>query len=148
MALLHLLVVLNLTFSAMLTGLIWIIQIVHYPGFLRVGAHAFPDYHHHHTQSISYVVIPLMLSELAVSIVLPLVYLPNISWLVYSASGMVLLLWLITLLKFAPLHGKLTARGYDELLIRQLVRANWIRTIVWSIRTIILCYLEVKVLAE
>ncbi len=61
----YLAVLLNLTLSAMLTGLIWTIQIVHYPGFLGVGVEKFIAYQHNHMRTISYVVIPLMVAELS-----------------------------------------------------------------------------------
>ena len=47
-----------------MTGLIWLIQCVHYPLFAQVGAEAFQEYHARHTQWITPIVGPLMLVEL------------------------------------------------------------------------------------
>ena len=47
-----------------MTGLIWLIQCVHYPLFAQVGAEAFQEYHARHTQWITPIVGPLMLIEL------------------------------------------------------------------------------------
>ena len=44
-----------------LCGLIWTIQIVHYPLFSAVGNDAFSAYHIEHSRSISLVVVPLYL---------------------------------------------------------------------------------------
>ena len=52
-----------------MTGLIWLIQCVHYP-FAQVGAEAFQDYHARHTQWITPIVGPLMLIELGTAFLL------------------------------------------------------------------------------
>ena len=133
-----LIVLLNLTLSATLTGLIWTIQVVHYPGFLGVGTESFLAYQHHHMRTISYVVIPLMLVELVVALLLPSLDPFRSSWLAYTATGMVLIVWATTFFISSPLHSKLASAGYDASLIHQLVNTNWIRTIAWSVRTGIL----------
>ena len=46
-----------------LVGLIWIIQVVHYPLFARVGEDGFVAYEAAHTRLISLVVGPAMLVE-------------------------------------------------------------------------------------
>ena len=51
-----------------MTGLIWLIQCVHYPLFAQVGAEAFQDYHARHTQWITPIVGPLMLIELGTAV--------------------------------------------------------------------------------
>ena len=143
----RLLLLINLTLSALLTGLIWIIQVVHYPGFLRVGAENFLAYQHGHMRTISYVVVPLMLGELAAALWL-LFILPWPSWLAYVASGMVVLIWLDTFLVFVPLHNKLLEEGYNVLLIRRLILANWVRTVAWSVRTLVLFHLMTLFIRE
>ena len=47
----------------MLTGLIWTIQIVHYPLFEQVGEDRFVRYHERHMRRITWVAGPLMLIE-------------------------------------------------------------------------------------
>lgn len=140
----YLAVLLNLTLSAMLTGLIWTIQIVHYPGFLGVGVEKFIAYQHNHMRTISYVVIPLMVAELAVALWLQLLHHDSLSRITYLATAMVLVIWLSTLFISSPLHGKLSAQGYNPQLIQRLVATNWIRTVAWSIRTGVLFYLLLK----
>ena len=131
---------LNLTVSAMLTGLIWTIQVVHYPGFLKVGAEQFTTYQHSHMRTISYIVIPLMLVELIAALLLQFLYHHSIPRITYLATAMVLVVWVSTLLVSSPLHGKLAARGFDPQVIQQLIDTNWIRTIAWSLRTGVLFY--------
>ena len=137
----HLIVLLNLTLSAVLTGLIWTIQVVHYPGFLGVGTEGFLSYQHNHMRTISYVVIPLMLAELVVAFLLPFFYTHRVFWVTYLATGLVVAIWLSTLFISSPLHSKLASEGYDALTINRLVTTNWIRTVAWSARTGILFYI-------
>ncbi|MGB3779365.1 MAG: hypothetical protein WA960_13480 [Tunicatimonas sp.] len=128
------LILINLTLSAVLTGLIWTIQVVHYPGFLGVGSEGFLAYQQQHMRTISYVVIPLMLSELAATIFL-LVRHPTPHTEIYLATAMVVIIWVTTMFVSSPLHGKLASQGYSAEIIERLVTTNWLRTAAWSIRT-------------
>jgi hypothetical protein len=53
--------------------------------------------------------------------------------------GLVVLLWLSTLVFFAPLHGRLS-QGFDPARWRLLVKANWGRTWLWSLRGILVIF--------
>jgi hypothetical protein len=120
----------------MLTGLIWTIQLVHYPSFSLVGKEECLGYQKAHQRRISYLVIPLMLAELALAIWLvsyDFYFDPQI-WLKWISVVCVGLLWLLTAAVFAPLHSRMTNEGYTEKLTRQLVRLNWVRTAIWTIR--------------
>lgn len=135
------LVLINLILSAMLTGLIWTIQMVHYPGFLVVGTENFLAYQQQHMRTVSYIVIPLMLSELAAAFFLLMRYPTPHSAEVYLATAMVVIIWLTTMLVSSPLHSKLAAQGYNAQLINWLIATNWLRTAAWSTRTGILVLL-------
>ncbi|MBI1338452.1 MAG: hypothetical protein GC164_16035 [Phycisphaera sp.] len=120
-----------------MVGLIWFVQIVHYPLFARVGGDVFAVYEWHHTRQTTWVVAPLMLTELvsAVAIVLwpPRAVAPSLAW-----SGLVLLavIWLSTALLQVPCHRKLE-RGFDPRVARRLVSSNWVRTVAWSLRGLV-----------
>ncbi len=132
------LILVNLVLSAILTGLIWTIQIVHYPGFMGVGTQDFLAYQQQHMRTISYVVVPLMLSELAATVFLLFRTPAFCTKEIYTAAVMVGIIWVTTMLVSSPLHGKLASQGYDTEIIRRLVATNWIRTIAWTVRTAIL----------
>lgn len=140
------LVLINLTLSTLLTGLIWTVQLVHYPGFLGVGADGFLAYQQNHMRNISYLVIPLMLAELAMAGILQYYHqdLPPRS--VYLTTGLVLFIWGVTFFVSSPLHGRLVTYGYDPVIIQRLVVTNWLRTIAWSVRTGVLLYLAIQLL--
>ncbi len=117
-----------------LVGLIWTIQIVHYPLFANVGASDYAAYQNLHISRITFVVAPVMIAELATAIFFifsdftPIN--PN-----YFRVGLVLVLiiWASTMFIQSPIHGKLS-QAFDNNLIDKLVLTNWIRTIAWSLR--------------
>lgn len=127
---------LNLVTTFFLMGLIWIIQKVQYPGFLKIPPRQFPAYHHHHCRAITWVVLPAMGGQIVFAILL---LLPGIGegppdallWLNFL---LVLLVWVSTLWIQAPLHGRLAALGWDRGRIEALIRSNWIRTWAWTLQ--------------
>ncbi|MBM3847150.1 MAG: hypothetical protein FJ405_12810 [Verrucomicrobia bacterium] len=114
-----------------LVGLIWTVQLVHYPLFRKVGADAFRGYHAEHTRRITWVVAPLMTTELLTAILLFLGG-QREPWLVVSFVPLAFN-WLATWRVQMPLHKQLSA-GFDAEMHRRLVSSNWWRTIAWSIR--------------
>ena len=122
---------LTLASSWALFGLIWTVQLVHYPSFRYVPD--FTEFHGHHTSSISLIVAPLMVVELAVS-----------AWLAYRAGFtllwlvpllLVLAIWAVTFLRAIPLHESLSDLR-DEALIESLIAVNWPRTILWTVKAL------------
>jgi hypothetical protein len=129
--------------TAFLTGLIWFVQIVHYPIFMKVSPENFIDFQTAHMQATGSVVILPMLAELLLSgILLAMQWEENyLNRLNYTAFGLVLLIWAATGLLSVPVHNQLVANGFNEKLIRQLVATNWLRTLAWTARTGILGFL-------
>ncbi|MCS7069574.1 MAG: hypothetical protein RMK51_12945 [Meiothermus sp.] len=121
-----------------LVGLIWMVQVVHYPLFARVGSAEFVGYETAHASLISLLVGPLMLLELLTAIALVSLWpssLPGwLGWLLLALLGAV---WLTTLLVSVPLHARLAA-GFDAEAHALLVGSNWIRTLAWTARGLLL----------
>ena len=123
------------TFSTLfLTGLIWFVQIVQYPSFYLVDEDSFIHFHAHHTKRISFIVVPAMVLELASSAVLwhysEWTSLPSIGFY------LVLLIWTSTFFISVPKHNLLQQKK-DPKVIHALVSTNWIRTSLWSIKTML-----------
>lgn len=114
-------------------AVIWFVQLVHYPLFARVGAESFKEYEAEHVRRITWIVAPLMLIELGSSATLAATA-PSAAHI----AGLILVavIWLSTLFLQVPLHGRLS-EGYDGATLRRLVRSNWIRTLAWSARGIL-----------
>lgn len=122
------------TATLALVGLIWFVQVVHYPLFARLGG-AFGAFHRAHMERTGWVVAPLMLAELATAVAL-IALLPSEAT-GFAVLGVVLLVgvWLSTALVQVPIHQRLSESAVpDESDLRRLVRTNWIRTVAWSLR--------------
>ncbi len=127
--------------TLLLTGLIWTVQVVHYPLFRKIPAEVFKEYEQEHQKRISYLVVPFMLIELFVSSALVYHGWNQERWL-WHLTGFILVLaiWLQTFLVAAPMHGKL-AEGKNDKAIEILVRSNWWRVLFWSVRAVLVLYL-------
>lgn len=121
--------------TVFMTGLVWMVQAVHYPLFREVGADAFPRYQAQHMRRITWVVAPAMLVELASAVWLWREPPPgaSASWLLANLA-LLGAIWASTALLQVPAHERLR-RGFDAAAHRRLVETNWIRTALWSART-------------
>ncbi|MBO6523446.1 MAG: hypothetical protein JJ971_06465 [Balneolaceae bacterium] len=128
---LNLIFLINLSASLFLTGLIWTIQLVHYPAFHFVDEADFLNFHPFHNRRISFIVIPVMITELITSGFLWW----NDELFSLNAIGfyLVCLIWTSTFLLSVPNHAKL-AKGKDDIVITSLVNTNWVRTILWTVK--------------
>lgn len=120
-----------------MTGLIWFVQIVHYPLFADVPEEGFAAYERKHQQRTTWVVAPLMFVELGTAGAIAGGFVPGVpqtwSWV---GLGLVLGVWGATFLVSVPLHAKLES-GKKEAIIRKLVMTNWIRTALWTARGVL-----------
>jgi hypothetical protein len=120
----------NLVVVAALNGLIWTIQLVHYPLFALVGGEQWPRYEAGHQRRITWVVLPLMSLAVALSVALLVAHPGVLAW---SNAVIAVGQFVATGLFYAPLHGEL-ARGFSTDRIQALVRLNWLRTAGWTVQ--------------
>ena len=132
---------LNLAISWALFGLTWMVQLVTYPAFQYVSKNRFGTYHHKHVRHISLIVIPLMLSELFLAVYF--VFQNFAAWEYWILLAIVIGVWMATALMAMPLHKKL-AEGKDKVVIRKLIRANGLRTFLWSVKALWLLIIEMS----
>ena len=118
-----------------MTGIIWLIQLVHYPAFKFIDENKFKEFHSFHSSKITYIVAPVMALELLTAFAL--------CWLsqaVYIWNFiLVLVLWALTGFVSVPLHNSL-AGNYDLKKVNQLVNTNWFRTAIWTFRSAAILY--------
>jgi hypothetical protein len=132
--------VLNLASTWYMVGLIWMVQIVHYNLFDRVGASGFAAYEADHNRLITPIVALPMLVELVTAAMLFFVTPPGFPrWAAVVGIICVGLIWLSTAALQIPFHGRLSA-GFDASAYRGLLLTNWIRTVLWSVRGGLLGY--------
>ena len=118
-----------------LVGMAWTVQVVHYPLFRHVGKSNFPAYHAWHVLAISWIVFPLVLVELLTAGVLVISMNGN-GWFLASLPLLAVNLF-STFRVQVPLHSELQV-GFDENTQRRLERSNWVRTIAWSLRGVLI----------
>lgn len=124
----------NLVATFFMVGLIWFVQVVHYPLFAQVGRPEFVGYELAHSRLTSLVVIPPMLIELLTTVVLVLGRPTGMRRGEALLGGVLLaVIWGSTFLLQVPRHGQL-ASGFDGLAHAALVATNWLRTVAWSLR--------------
>ena len=127
------LLVLQAIATFMMTGLIWVVQLVIYPLFTSIDDSSFKRYHQEYAKRITWVVLPLMFSELFLSAA----FLYRLRDLTSSLLFiLVILLWACTFFLSVPCHQSLD--DGDLSVKKRLVQTNWPRTLFWSIRTIVL----------
>lgn len=115
-----------------MVGVIWIIQLVHYPAFLWIDRVHFKAFSRFHADSITPVVLPLMVTELGSACGLLLLH--NVSALGMINVASIVVIWLWTFFVSVPCHEKLAAEGWQEDTIRWLIHSNWMRTALWTSR--------------
>ena len=125
----------HLVATVFMVGLIWFVQVVHYPLFNRISGDASIQYAAEHQRRTAWVVgLPMLVEGITT---LWLFLDPINGRLLPLVGGLVLLkIHLSTIFLQIPLHKKLS-EGYEREVVRKLVATNWIRTIGWTIRAAI-----------
>lgn len=124
-----------------MTGLIWFVQVVHYPLFARVGDSGFAAYEAAHQTRTTWVVGPLMIVEAATAVWLALARPPGVApWAVWAGLLLLGLVWASTALLQVPQHAVL-ARGFRADAYAVLVGTNWIRTAAWTLRAALVVWM-------
>lgn len=113
-------------------GVIWTIQLVHYPLMRWIPDDAFVAYEQQHTRMISFLVGPLMLLEglcvLAVFFARP----EGVPlWSTWAGGILEAIAIGVTAFISAPTHGQLES-GPSGQLLNRLIATNWIRTAAWT----------------
>ncbi len=115
-----------------MTGVIWFVQVVHYPLFDRVEAASFRRYHAEHSRATGTVVLVPMVVELASAAWLgfrrPA---GSPAWLGWLGLALAVATWAATFLLSVPAHRGL-AGGFDPAIHRSLIRTNWLRSAAWT----------------
>ncbi|MEL0174839.1 MAG: hypothetical protein VW904_08905 [bacterium] len=124
----------NFISTSVMVGVIWVIQLLHYPSFHFINENKYIEFQHFHMRRISFIVIPVMLIELASALLLSYFFRSSLTIILLA---LVLGIWAITFIFFTNMHQKLTD-GYDHSIVDRLVQINWSRTALWSLRLIIL----------
>lgn len=142
----RLVILLHTAATLFMVGLIWFVQIVHYPLFNQVQPEAFILYEAAHSRLTTLVVAPAMLLEAATAIFLLFSRPPGITAKqVYTGLFLLLIIWFSTAFIQVPRHT-LLGTGFNEQAYRELILTNWIRTAAWSLRGILSLWMVFKLM--
>ena len=127
----------HLVVTAFLCGLIWVVQLVHYPLFDRVDREGFVAFEAAHQQRISWIVGPAMLLEVLTAGAWLLATWRSGDLVAWAIANAVLIaaVWAATAFLSVPAHTALSG-GFDAQAHQRLVDTNWVRTAIWSVRTV------------
>jgi len=128
-----------------MTGIIWLIQLIHYPAYRYIKPDLFQQYQSFHTQTITFLVGPMMTLELLTALAL-IANTPFSKTNIINIIGVVGI-WIATVMLSVPAHNQLAQQldpNIQKAFIEKLISTNWIRTALWSARSImwllILCW--------
>ena len=127
-------------------GVIWMVQVVHYPLMRFVSGEQFAHFETAHRIRISWVVGPLMAVEGVC--VLAFLFAPPAGlpwWLPWVGAGVEAIAIGTTVFISAPLHERLNTH-FDTATLDRLVATNWIRTVAWTGRAAVAIAMLVAVL--
>ncbi len=124
----------NIATTLFLAGVIWFVQVVHYPLFASVGQQQFTRYETEHAARTTWIVAPAMLIEAATAVLLIWIRPAAIgNGTVFIGLALLGLIWGSTFAMQVPLHARLSL-GFEPSLHRHLVATNWVRTLAWTFR--------------
>ena len=126
----------HLIFTSIMVGVIWVIQLVHYPSFHFIKPDIYTVFQKFHMEKISIIVMPMMIAEL-ITVLLLLYNEDSKNILIIISFILLIIIWGITAVFFSGVHNKLIA-GYQETIVNNLVVMNWIRTLLWTMRLLLL----------
>ena len=86
--------------------LIWMVQLIIYPGFKYTAFEQFAGWHNQYSLMISFIVIPLMFGQVGV-VGMQLMNTPN--WVNGVSALLVGLVWVSTFFQAVPIHSALQA---------------------------------------
>jgi hypothetical protein len=133
--------VIHIVATAIMVGVIWVIQLVHYPSFYFIKQKNYKSFQNFHMKNITYIVFPIMSIELFSGFFLVLIFEDSkILSVLYFSLFFLLSNWALTGIIFTRLHSELL-EGYNKLIIKNMIKWNWIRTLFWSIRLFLLFYI-------
>jgi hypothetical protein len=124
----------NALATGTMVGVVWFVQIVHYPLLARYGAAESPGVSAEHQTRTGFVVALPMAVEGVTTLVL-LATRPAGVGAAWPWIGAVLLALALgsTVVFSVPAHARMAA-GFDPAVGRRLVRTNWPRTVAWTLR--------------
>lgn len=127
----------HLVSSLIMVGIIWTVQIVHYPLMALVGRERFAAYEAAHAPRMASVVMLPWIVQGATTAWLLIARPTGVPIpLIVAAASAALVPVIVTVLASIPAHARL-AEGFDTSVHARLVATNWIRTVAWTAHAVL-----------
>jgi hypothetical protein len=118
--------------TVFLAGVIWTVQVVHYPLFARIGPASFTAAMADHSRRITGIVlVPWALQGVTTAWLLARPPAGVSTLLLWSAAALAALPVVVTLVASVPAHRALGG-GFDPRVHARLLATNWLRTAAWT----------------
>ena len=135
-----------LFFTLYNVGMIWTLQLNHYPLYARVGRGDFREYIAAHNKLL---LLPIVLPGLIAfaSSLLLIWWLPAEipDWSVWLPISLNVAIVASTVLVQGPAHNALARDGYSESVVRKIITTNWARTVAWTANGLVLLWMTALV---
>ena len=129
-----------------MVGVIWFVQLVHYPLFAWVGNEYFAEYSVRHSRRTTLLVAPVMLLEVATALLGIWLRPPSVPVVLpFMGFLLLVLIWVSTIFVQVSQHDRLAQRFYKPAYHR-LLQSNWLRTVAWSARSLLAAWMALKAL--
>jgi hypothetical protein len=116
-----------------MNGVIWFVQIVHYPLLGEACPADFPAYEKQNTALTTWAVSPMLLEGATALLLFWFCPAGVSSWQLYAGLTLFAVIMVSTAFVQVPCHDVLT-QGFNAAALRTLVTTNWIRTVAWTMR--------------
>lgn len=126
----------QIALSAYMTGLVVLVQFCQYPLFRWIAKDQFVTYHQKYVNRTTLPIAIPMVAEMLVTMNALLSQGPGA--LIHFT--LLALIWIVTFAWSVPCHNKLQ-KGFEEDVLRSLLRSNALRVFLWSLKTVSLIYL-------
>lgn len=123
-----------------MVGIIWFSQVIHYPLFHKIKD-GFTSYERSYLRRTIWLMGPVMILEVLTALLL--IGLAPTSLLIKLATlnlVALILIWVSTCVFQVQQHQKLSVH-YSKKIHHMLLSTNWIRTILWTARGLLLLYM-------
>lgn len=137
--------IIHLVVTSYMMGLCWFVQLTHYPFFTNLTENQIKELDKKHFNPTVLATFPPMLFELVTGILLLFQFdFYLISWVNITS---IIIIWISTFLIQIPLHLKIIEKS-NKSYIYVLIKTNWVRTILWTLRVLgIIGWVELEILA-
>jgi hypothetical protein len=132
------LLLIHYAFTLIMTGVVWFAQVIHYPLLRHIPPAHIPAYERQHMHYANFILPGWMLVEGLTGAALWYLRPADIYFVINSC--LILAVAVSTFKVQVPCH-KALAEEYDEATCRRLIRSNWWRTMIWTLRALLLTYM-------